>query len=322
MILDSTAAATKASSAATLPVHDTVAPEVPRLQLVIDGQHVPVCPDDAVVLGANRFWSGYRLEWIRVADTGTRVRVATPRHRIVYVQHGTSEVTYRAGGHVARCRLSPGVFCFISCGFMFERLDWKSRGLEVILVDVVDFGVDTNPIDAFGRTDALFDMSMGIEDGRVATLVELMCSEVAAGCPTGQSYGEALSLALASRVASLCAAMPGSRRRLPMLSAHQLQRVSQHVARHLGEDLAIERLAAAVNMSAFHFARCFKRATGMTPHKYVTQQRILRAREMIVDGRRSISDVAFALGFASQSHFADVYRRATGTSPGRDRSGA
>jgi AraC family transcriptional regulator len=218
--------------------------------------------------------------------------------------------------------LSPGTFCFIGRGYLFERLAWKGRGFEAIMIDIENFGVDANPVDAFGRTDALFDMYMGIEDARVATLIDLMRTEIEAGCPTGAAYGEALSLALASRVASLCATIPGEQRRAAMLSSKQLQRVTEYVAINLAHELTIDRLAGLVNMSPFHFARCFKQTTGMTPHQFVTRERIVRARQMLAEGRQPIGDIAMALGFSSQSHFADVYRRVTGTSPRRDRSGA
>lgn len=275
-----------------------------------------------VVLRSGQFWGGYRVASLCVPDSGMRASVSPAHHRVAFVRRGICDIAWRALGHEARQRLTPGAFSFTSRGFVFERIEWRSRGLEVVLIDIADLGGDPNPIDAYGRSDALFDMSMGVDDASVATLVDLMCVEIAAGCPTGRSYGEALSLALASRVASLCAAMPGSRRRAPVLSAQQLQCVNQHIARHLAEELTIERLAATVRMSPFHFARCFKQATGTSPHKYVTRERIERAREMIAHGRLSIGQIALSLGFASPSHFADVYRRTTGTSPGRDKSTA
>src|SRR5437763_15614344 len=105
-----------------------------------------------------------------------------------------------------------------------------------------------------------------------------------------------------------------------MLSPKQLGRITDHFAKNVADDLTIDRLATLVNMSPFHFARCFKQTTGMTPHQFVTRERIQRAREMLVLGKQSIGEIAMALGFASQSHFADVYRRITGSSPRRDRS--
>jgi AraC family transcriptional regulator len=72
-------------------------------------------------------------------------------------------------------------------------------------------------------------------------------------------------------------------------------------------------------MSPFHFARCFKQTTGMTPHQFVTRERILRARKLLTSTEQPIGEIALSLGFASQSHFADVYRRITGSTPRRDR---
>jgi AraC family transcriptional regulator len=293
-----------------------------RIELIVAGTRQPVCAANRVVMDSGSFWSGYRLETIRAPASGLLEQVSSPHHRIVFVVSGTCSVRYRAYLHEGRHRLSPGMFCFIGRGYVFERLAWKGRTFEAIIVDIADFGVDSNPIDAFGRTDALFDMYMGIEDARVATLVELMRSEIEAGCPTGGAYGEALSLALASRVASLCAAIPSEQRRAATLSSKQLQRVTDFVRANLAHELSIERLARLVSMSPFHFARCFKQTTGFTPHQFVIRERIARARTMLSSNTQSIGDVAMALGFASQSHFADVYRRITGTSPRRDRSGS
>jgi AraC family transcriptional regulator len=296
--------------------------EAGRIELIVDGERRPMCAPNRVLLESGRFWSGYRVELLRIPAAGILERVSTPHHRIVFVTGGTCGVRYRAYAHEARCRLSPGVFCFISRGYLFERLAWKGSRFETIMLDITDFGADPNPIDAFGRTDALFDMCMGIEDARVSTLMELVRAEIEAGGPTGGAYGEALSLALASRVASLCATMPGSQRRAATLSPKQLGRITEHIGKNLSEDLTIDRLAALVNMSPFHFARCFKQTVGMTPHQFVTRERIQRAREMLISGKQTVGEIAMALGFASQSHFADVYRRITGSSPRRDRSGA
>src|SRR5437762_313408 len=201
--------------------------------------------------------------------------VSTPHHRIFMIAAGSCDVRYRAAARDAKCRLSLGSFCFVSRGYEFERLSWKSTRCEAFVVDITDIGSDPNPIDAFGRTDALFDMYMGL-DAHIATLIGLMRSEIDSTCPTGSSYAEALSLALASRIASLCASFPGSAPRAAALSSKQLSRISEHIAKSLPDDLTIETLARLVNMSPFHFARCFKRTTGVTPHQFVTHERIER----------------------------------------------
>ena len=296
--------------------------ELRPIELIVDGRIRPLCSGHRILLQSGRSWRGYRLAHVLIPDGGTLKHVSTPHHRLFFVARGRCEARYRDAAGEARHRLSVGSFCFLSRDHELERIGWKASRLEAIVVDITDLGPDPNPIDAFGRTDAFFDVYMGAEDARVATLIDLMRSEIEAGCPTGSAYAEALSLAIASRIACLCASAPCGERRAAMLSPQQLARITDYVPKNLSDALTIERLAALVNMSPFHFARCFKHTTGMTPHQSVIRERILRARKMLASTDQPIGDIAMSLGFASQSHFADVYRKVTGRTPRRDRTGS
>jgi len=116
--------------------------------------------------------------------------------------------------------------------------------------------------------------------------------------------------------------IPSEYRRTATLSSKQLERVGAFIRTNLANELTIDRLAMLVNMSPFHFARCFKQTTGLTPHQFVTRERIERAKTMLAQGWQPIGDIALAVGFSSQSYFADVYRRVAGTSPRRARNHA
>jgi AraC family transcriptional regulator len=63
--------------------------------------------------------------------------------------------------------------------------------------------------------------------------------------------------------------------------------------------------------SEFHFARLFKKITGVTPHSYLASLRIERARRMLAESDPPIAEV----GYASQSHFTKIFREATGMTP-------
>lgn len=99
------------------------------------------------------------------------------------------------------------------------------------------------------------------------------------------------------------------------LTGDELTRLRRHIDRNLDADLSLDRLAAVVHKSRFHFARLFKSATGLTPHQYVVRRRVARAAELLRDGG-VIAQVAAAVGFASQSHLAHHVRRAFGCTPG------
>ncbi|WP_157140512.1 helix-turn-helix domain-containing protein, partial [Achromobacter xylosoxidans] len=68
--------------------------------------------------------------------------------------------------------------------------------------------------------------------------------------------------------------------------------------------------------SRFQVLRAFHRATGMTPHAYQVQRRLLLARHLLRQGM-ALADTAAAAGFSDQSHMTRLFSRAYGLSPGR-----
>ena len=84
--------------------------------------------------------------------------------------------------------------------------------------------------------------------------------------------------------------------------------------RVLDPTLRVDHLAAAAGLSKFHFIRAFRRATGVTPSEAVCRLRVDLAQKELKKGR-SVTEAAFASGFASLSTFQKAFRRHTGTSP-------
>lgn len=79
--------------------------------------------------------------------------------------------------------------------------------------------------------------------------------------------------------------------------------------------LTLAVLADACGLSQFQFLRAFSKATGLTPHAYLLQRRIQEARRLIAVGL-PLAEVAFASGFADQSHMTRLFVRNFGVSPG------
>jgi len=102
---------------------------------------------------------------------------------------------------------------------------------------------------------------------------------------------------------------------LRRLSRARVERVREHVDAYLAETLTLDRLAALVDLSPFHFARAFKQATGVAPHQFVTLRRIERAKRHLLYTRQTVQSVAYAVGFANLSHFRRVFRAHTGRLP-------
>jgi transcriptional regulator GlxA family with amidase domain len=86
------------------------------------------------------------------------------------------------------------------------------------------------------------------------------------------------------------------------------------VASH--EEWPVERLARVSHVSAAHFARSFKDAFGLPPHRYLLTRRLERAKALLRDTNLSITDIAFRTGWKSLGTFGRIFRDVTGESPG------
>jgi len=88
------------------------------------------------------------------------------------------------------------------------------------------------------------------------------------------------------------------------------------------EDWPVQRLARVSGVSEAHFARSFKQAFGVPPHRYLLTRRIERATALLRDTELSITEIAFDTGWTSLGTFGRTFRDITGESPGAVRSRA
>jgi AraC family transcriptional regulator len=99
------------------------------------------------------------------------------------------------------------------------------------------------------------------------------------------------------------------------LSGYKLNRVKEFINANLEEDLSLADLAAIADLSQFHFARSFRKSTGLTPQQFVTEQRIERAKQLLAKDDLPIVEVGLQTGFKNQSHFTTLFRKYTKFTP-------
>ena len=98
-------------------------------------------------------------------------------------------------------------------------------------------------------------------------------------------------------------------------SSANLAIVTDYIQSHLHQDLTLLELSAIAQISPYHFLRLFKKSLGVTPHQYILQRRIDRAKELLQFTDRSISDIAIQVGFCDQSHLTRWFKRSLGITP-------
>ncbi len=119
-----------------------------------------------------------------------------------------------------------------------------------------------------------------------------------------------LAVHIAVRYAGV--SLPCGRR--PRLSWREVETLHEFVRDRLATPLTLDLLAAQVHRSVFDFARVFKDATGLPPHRFLTMLRMHHALELLRSGA-TVSAAADAVGYASRYHFRQQFRATTRTEP-------
>ena len=153
-------------------------------------------------------------------------------------------------------------------------------------------------------------------DLRLHQIAMLLLSELNSDGIMGRLYVESLTQVLVIHLLrNYSSSTPQITPQHNGLTAIQLRQTIDYVRDRLDQNLSLAEIAAAINISPTYFASLFKRATGNSPHQYVIQQRVERAKVLLKTTDLAIANIAFQVGFSSQSHLTQHFKRLTGSTP-------
>jgi AraC family transcriptional regulator len=132
----------------------------------------------------------------------------------------------------------------------------------------------------------------------------------------GRCYAESVALAIIARVLARCSdGASAQASNTTGLAKWRLKRAVDFIDANLAESIGLAEMAESAGLSRMHFAAQFRAATGMRPHEYLLRRRIERAQHILAVSTSPLVDVAFEVGFKSQSHFTTVFARFVGETP-------
>jgi AraC family transcriptional regulator len=281
--------------------------------------------DGLLASSTDRGWSGLSAE-LRSHGAGEIAWRNPPSHAevCVDVRGNRSVVTRRAGGNVTRTVAERGTIWLTPPGLsggIVEISDPVPGILHVFLsldrFSPAVLGVEINP-----RRIASLRHDRGFQDPLLAEIAYAIAAELQNETSGGRVLVETLAASLAVRLVQNH--LGGPVRQTPgtttgMLDQRRLVRVLDYIEANLESDLSVGRLASIACLSQFHFARAFKAATYRSPHRYISERRLERAKLMLANDGRPLADIALAFGFSCQANFSRAFRAATGQTPGRYR---
>jgi AraC-like DNA-binding protein len=153
-------------------------------------------------------------------------------------------------------------------------------------------------------------------DLRVDQLCSLLMHETERRAPLAPLYFESLATALIIAVVTQADATLPEARSL-YVRDERIKKATVYIEEHFRSKLTRSQMAAAANLSTFYFSRLFRRHVGFSPEAYVLNCRLRYAAKLLAlrGPDCSIADVAADSGFADQSHFGRLFRRAFGRTP-------
>lgn len=91
--------------------------------------------------------------------------------------------------------------------------------------------------------------------------------------------------------------------------------VQDYIEAHSAERFSLQEMAGALFVNGSYLLRVFKRSMGITPLSYHHRIRCQKAKDLLVQTDRTISEIGEAVGFVSPSHFSHIFRKTVGCSP-------
>jgi len=275
--------------------------------------------------------SSDRLGWVGLQAARCRAEPAFERsvpaltyHRLVFVARPPDELDLRYDGVKRHDPPPSGSITLVPAGSpVWARSSGHKDELHIFLDSglVARVAAEAFDLDPTRLTVPPLD---GLHLPHLRAAMGAVDAELSAGGVGGPLASESLANVLAVHlIRHVSAPRQPTRRSDGALSRAKLQAVVEYVEEHLDAGLTLELMAAVAHLSAYHFARQFKVATGQPPHQYVIARRVERAQQLLQQDRDlSLAEIAACAGFSDQSHFSHHFKRLIGVTPGRFRTPA
>ena len=99
------------------------------------------------------------------------------------------------------------------------------------------------------------------------------------------------------------------------LPPYKLKQAIEYINDNLDRQIKLTDIAELIDLSQYYFCRLFHQSKGVTPYKYVIQQRVAKAKDLIKHSKLPLADIAYECGFSSQSQMTQHFRIGVGVTP-------
>lgn len=285
-----------------------------KLDLTSENASSHILPVKPIVSNIKAGWNGAYLKHYNLPPH-SMPEYSPAQHVIISHNYSTLfNVTRRLDGH-QRCDCMINGDVVIVPANVFHGASWDTEiGVTVMILEPVHFA--RMAYESIEPDNVELVPHFSTKDVLINQIVLALKTELETSAAGSNLYAESMITALFAHLlrhySSLNRHLPNYKDGLPK---YRLKRALEYIHEHIAEGFSLETLASVVGISQFHFARMFKQSTGLTPHQYLVEQRLEKAKKLLVTSDLTISDVAYYCGFASQSHLTRLFRQYLNITP-------
>ena len=241
-------------------------------------------------------------------------------HLIILVSDGISGGCEWSNGSQAGklASVAPSTIIFNPArAYLFIRKRTSQQHCRMWLLNIDPTLLNRLDVGDINVAGLQFRQQIGIEDQGVRQTLIAIKQEIEAPGLNSRLYVDTLLMLLLTRL------MRASNFATPRQPAYvkgglpnwRLKRAIEVLETNQTKTPSLAEIAGPLRLHPTFFCRAFKQSTGLSPHRYLLEHRVNRAKEMMKDQKRTLTEIALNCGFSGSSQFSVVFKRITGISP-------
>jgi AraC family transcriptional regulator len=226
---------------------------------------------------------------------------------VLIVAQGEFQASFHIEGKWHQEQYLKGDVALITAGSLFPRV---KTDRDVPLIDL--FLPPDVLLNGMGASAAQVELrsQFKVQDPLIQQIALALKTELAIAGEDSRLYADSMATALGAHLLrrygiknSVVKEYRGG------LTNYQLKIVTEYIQEHLDHNLNLDLLASLINISPHYFASLFKQSTGTSPHKYITNCRLAKAKILLRQNNLAIAFICQEVGFKNQSHFTRVFHQ-------------
>ena len=267
----------------------------------------PKLPRSPLITSKNEPWDGIYLQHDR-QPAFEIVEHSHSQHTLIIGLENALQAEWSIDGQFKELQYNRGDI-FIVPAQATHRAYWKRESEALMLAIEPDYLLNV-AVDSIALDRLEIIPQFATTDLRLLQIAQWLLTELREKQAGSNLYTESLiDILKIHLIRNYTASEPKFTDYTGGLAKYKLRKAISFINENLDRSLKLAEIANLLEMSPYHFGRMFKQSVGITPHQYLVQQRLTKAKKLLRCSSIAIADIGYMVGYKNSSHFSKVFHQ-------------